>query len=130
MSQPTSLALLRASSAELLGPPLNHDGLSSLGTAFLIPLSDRADPDRHFALTAHHCVVEANALGQAPDIRLRFADRTIALKRVAGFDSYLTGNDIAILELAGDPELPPLPCAALRREDIVQTRFLVRGCAA
>ncbi|CAH0353139.1 SUMF1/EgtB/PvdO family nonheme iron enzyme [Aquabacterium sp. CECT 9606] len=131
MSELTDLQRLRAASAEMLGPSsVAEEVLASLGTAFLIDLRDPSDAERKFAITAHHCVAEAHALGQDADMRLRFDHRTVGVRCVVGVDSYLTGGDIAILELSEDPLLEPLPCAMWDLEELSRATFLVRGCAS
>ncbi|MGF6413974.1 SUMF1/EgtB/PvdO family nonheme iron enzyme [Paraburkholderia sp. MM5482-R1] len=130
MSESFTVTALRASSAELLCALPDSPDPASLGTAFLVHVRDPAHTARHFAVTAHHCIAESHALGLASKLELKFPDRVIAVKDVVGVDSYLIGNDIAILELAQDPELPDLPWAAYDRDHLLQASFLVRGCAS
>lgn len=125
-----TISALRASSAELLCALPESPEPASLGTAFLVPVRDPANISRHFAVTAHHCIAESHALGLASKLELKFPDRVISVKDVVGIDSYLIGNDIAILELAQDPELPDLPWATYDRGHLLQASFLVRGCAS
>jgi formylglycine-generating enzyme required for sulfatase activity len=125
-----TLAALNACSAEIVAPTVDNAGYESLGTCFLVDVSEPDAPSRRFALTAHHCVVEHQSLDRVSSLLLRFPHRDVGVNRIAASADFLRESDLALLELAADPEVPSLPCVALPDVDLSQLRFLVRGCAS
>src|SRR6266481_7540158 len=125
-----TLSALNSCSAEILATNLEGAGYESLGTCFLVDVVDCGQPSRRFALTAHHCVVECESLDRIDALLLRFPHCEIKVKRIAAAADYLIESDLALLELARDPEVPSLPCAALSDAELTDLRFLVRGCAS